>query len=540
MYMYIIHGMINRFTTIFCFAVVTALCACNSGPASGNSAEGDADSTQAADSSAAVIAKPLQPLPDTVYASASDIMFVVDTLDSVSLNLEYLDDPYPGKHGVRTFRGNQLRNADFGGKVSGTPSQIKVAWRFETKFDTTRTKFGQWGGGTGWTGQPLYAEWTDDEMAQFRANSSALTPDFGKREIMVASLCGEIYFINYETGKASRQPLDGGNVIKGTMSLDPELMSLYVGQGVPRTSPFGCQAFDLLTHERFFFFAQDGKAWRGWNAFDSSPIVAGGFLFWAGENGSLHQFQRSKGSLKLVRVLRYRVNGAAPGIESSLCVYRNYGFFADNHGNVVCVNLNTLHPVWLYKNHDDTDATIVCREEGGIPYIYTACEVDKQGDEGTCHIVKLCALNGERQWEQQVRCARKEFPDKTLDGGVYGTPLMGQGDCDSLIYFNICRNSQGESQGEMLALGTADGHISYRIPFKAWAWSSPVGFMNENNEMFVLTGDATGMVYLIRGRSGEVLAREQVGYNFESSPAVVGNTAVVGSRGNGIFKLEIE
>lgn len=515
---------------------------CGCGGKASSAAGQEADSTILADSiEPEQAAKPLMPLPDTVYTSAQSIHFVVDTLDSIDMHLQYLDDPYPAKHGARTFRANQLRNAAFGGRVKGTPSSITIAWRFDTKFDTTVTKYGQWGGGTGWTGQPLYAEWTSDEMAQFRADSSAqLTADFGNREVMVASLCGEVYFINYDTGKRSRQPLDAGNVVKGTMSLDPEYMNLYVGQGVPRTSPFGCQAFDLLHHERVYFFPQDHRAWRGWNAFDSSPIVAGGFLFWPGENGSLHQFVREQGSLRMVRVLRYRVNGAAPGIESSLCVYRNYGYFADNHGNIVCVNLNTLHPVWLYSNHDDTDATIVCREENDIPYIYSACEVDKQGNEGQSHIVKLCALDGQLVWEQQVPCTRKEFPSKTLDGGVYGTPLLGSGDCDSLLFLNICRNSAASVQGETLALNTNDGSISYRVPLRAWAWSSPVSFTNEDGELFVLTGDATGKVYLMRGRTGEVLAEEQVGYNFESSPVVVDNTAIVGSRGNGIFKLAVE
>lgn len=521
-------------------AAMATMVGCNGGPTRQQGSDAAADSVQADSISAAEKQVVLTPLPDTVYASAEAIRFVVDTLDSVDASLQYLDDPYLHHHGVRTFRGNHLRNAAFGGRVKGTPSSIETAWRFETKFDTTHTKFGQWGGGTGWTGQPLYVEWTDDEMAKFRADTTNITADFGKREVMVASLCGEVYFINYDTGRKSRRPLDAGNVVKGTMSLDPELMQLYVGQGVPRTAPFGCQAFDLLRHERVSFFGNDGRAWRGWYAFDSSPLVAGGFLFWPGENGSLHQFSRSSEGLKLVRAMRYRINGAAPGIESSLCVYRNYGYFADNHGNIVCVNLNTLHPVWLCQNHDDTDATIVCREEKGIPYIYSGCEVDKQGSEGMSHIVKLCALNGEKVWEQQVRCARKELPAKTLDGGVYATPLLGTADCDSLIFFNICRNSAAKEQGEMLAISTVDGSIRYSVPFRAWAWSSPVGFENERGELYILTGDATGRVFLIRGKTGEVLASEQIGYNFESSPVVVGNTVVVGSRGNGIFKLVVK
>ena len=138
-------------------------------------------------------------------------------------------------------------------------------------------------------------------------------------------LCGKGYFINYQTGKASREPLDLGNVVKGTMSLDPELMNLYVGQGVPRQpGPFGCQVFDLLKHERTFFFGPDSKAWRGWNAFDSNAIVVGGYLFWCGENGSVYKYERTQGSLRRVSVMRYRAGGMAPGIESSLCVYRNY------------------------------------------------------------------------------------------------------------------------------------------------------------------------------------------------------------------------
>lgn len=513
---------------------------CNGGSSHAQGGDTTADSTMTDSVAAAAKQAVLLPLPDTVYSSASAITFVVDTLDSADCSLQYLEDPYPSRHGVRTFRGNHLRNAAFGGRVKGTPSAIETAWKFDTKFDTVVTKFGQWGGGTGWTGQPLYAEWTDEEMALFRSRSNSLTSDFGKREIMVASLCGEVYFINYDNGRQSRQLLDAGNVVKGTMSLDPELMMLYVGQGVPRTTPFGCEAFDILSHERVSFFGNDGRAWRGWYAFDSSPVVAGGFLFWPGENGSLHQFSRSENGLKMVRAMRYRINGAAPGIESSLCVYRNYGYFADNHGNIVCVNLNTMHPVWLYQNHDDTDATIVCREENAIPYIYSGCEVDKQGDSGMSHIVKLCALDGRKVWEQQVECDRNELPTKTLDGGMYATPLLGTADCDSLVFINICRNSAASAQGEMMALNTADGSICYTVPFRAWAWSSPVSFENERGELFILTGDATGCVYLIRGRTGEVLASEQVGYNFESSPVVVGNTVVVGSRGNGIFKLVVK
>ena len=479
-------------------------------------------------------------LPDTCYASVKEVQYVVEQTDSIDYPLLYLEDRYQKANGILVFRGNLLRNAQYGGKVKGTPSKVDIAWEFTTAIDTTHTKFGVWGGGSGWTGQPLYARWTDKQMADFK-KSPGITADFSREEIMVGSLCGKAYFINYETGKASRQPLDLGNVVKGTMSLDPEYMNLYVGQGVPRqTGPFGCQAFDLLKHECTFFFGPDPKAWRGWNAFDSNAIVAGGYLFWCGENGAVYKYERSQGTLRRVSVMRYRVRGVAPGIESSLCVYRNYGFFSDNHGNVIAINLNTMRPVWYYYNHDDSDGTMVCREENGIPYLYTACEVDKQGEEGICHFIKLNGLNGECVWEQNIACWRTNLSDKTLDGGMYASPLIGSGDCKNMIFANICRNGASKTVGELTAFDTKDGHIVYTVPYGQFAWSSPIAFHNERNEMFIFAADASGIIRIIRGKTGEVLCKRVVGMNFESSPIAIGNTAVVGTRGNKIFKFVIE
>lgn len=479
-------------------------------------------------------------LPDTCYASAAAIDYRVINTDTLNHPLMDFDDRYDRDDRVMTFRKNLMRDADFGGTVKGTPSEIEIAWVFQTPFGNDSTRFGTWGGGTGWTGQPLYAHWSEEEMQAFKQFPDSLTADFGNEEIMVGSLCGKAFFINYQTGKASRRPLDLHNVVKGTMSLDPEYMNLYSGQGVPKGEPIGCQAFDLLSHKRSFFFS-DAEAWRGWNAFDSSPVVAGGYLFWPGENGSFYKYERLAGGiLKRLSTLRYRINGVVPGIESCVCIYRNYGYFSDNHGNVICVNLNTMKPVWRYYNHDDSDGTMTCRVEESTPYLYTACEVDRQGQSGICHFVKLNALNGQLVWEQLIPCERVELPGKTLDGGMYASPLIGRGDCEQMIFANICRNGASPSKGELTALSTLDGSILYTVPHGNFAWSSPVGFLNEKGEQFVFTGNANGTVLLIKGKTGEVVCRKDVGYNFESSPCVVGNTIVVGTRGTNIYKFVIK
>ena len=464
-----------------------------------------------------IVKKTFVTLPDTAYPSVQSVRWSVDLADSLPQDINGYTNYYNGKD-VLTFRKTLLRDADFHGTVSGSPDTIEVAWRFDTEYNKEKTKYGIWGGGSGWTGQPLYLS---------KIN-----------EIVVGSLAGKVYFIDFATGKASRDPLDATNTIKGTVSKDPVLNNLYVGQGVPNHQPFGNMVFDLNKHQLTCFNGRDPKALRGWNAWDSSPVVVGGYLFWPGENGSVYKYRRTQGKITPAAVLRYTVNGCAPGIENSLCVYANYGFFGDNHGNILCINLNNMHPIWYYDNYDDIDATIACEPQKGVPYIYVASEVDKQGMTGVAHLAKLNGLNGKCVWKRDFPCKRLTIGSKTLDGGFYATPLLGKGDCKDMLFANICRN--GDWGGQMLAISKRDGTVSHTTQLNQFAWSSPVAFYNEHHQMYILTGDSGGYIYLIKGKTGEIIYKKRIAYNFESSPVVIGNTAVVGSRQNGIFKLVVK
>ncbi len=518
------------FVSLFGFSL---LCACKQGTKVKNEDEGD--SIQNGE-----IENVMQELPDTAFNSVRNLKYEIHNVDSLERPLKSFADIYANDKSALTFRKNLKRDADFYGVIQGTPTKIKVDWVFNTEVDNRKTRLGTWAGGTGWSGQPLYVHWTPEEVTEFKAKAKNLTPDFSEDEILVGSLCSKVYFLNLNNGKASRKPIDVKNVLKGTMSLDREMKNLYVGQGVPHEQPFGTLCIDLFTQEYNMMVGTNAGAWRGWNGFDSSAIIAGGYLFWCAENGTVYKYERERANVKLVSSIKYRYNGVAPGIESSLCVYRNYGFFGDNNGNIICLNLNNMKPVWLYSNHDDSDATIVCKEENGTPYLYAGCEVDKQGTKADCHLIKLNALNGDLVWEKNIPCQRYIIGSKTLDGGLYATPLLGRGDCEGMVFYNITRNNAAKNQGELYALNSNDGSEVYTTGYKTWAWSSPVGFYNENGEMYIFTGDAAGNVYLIRAKTGEIIYTEKVGNNFESSPVVIGNAAIVGSRGNGIYKFVIQ
>lgn len=161
------------------------------------------------------------------------------------------------------------------------PTSMEVVWRYRTRCSRT------WGGGSGWTGQPVYVEWPDSCLVRF-ARKGLLLPGFSGKEIIVGGLSGDIYFIDFESGKDSRPPIRGYNPIKGSVSLDPSLNgNLYVGQGIPDTIPFGAALVDLYQHRTVEVFPFDKSAPRRWGAYDSSAARAGQFLFRPGENGVL-------------------------------------------------------------------------------------------------------------------------------------------------------------------------------------------------------------------------------------------------------------
>ena len=487
----------------------------------------------------------IKPYPATQFSSVEALKFEVDVFDSINSGvLDDLTDMYADAPGVFTFRGNLLRNADFGGRVEGRPDTLTVDWTFDTEMDNRQTAVGTWGGGTGWTGQPLYVCWPDSVLKRFNDEISVEGVKLAKREIIFGSLCSKAYFLDFYSGEPSRPAIDVSNPIKGTASLDPLMNgNLYIGQGIPAVEPFGALCINLFRHSISHFFGRDARAWRGWSAYDSSPVRIGRFLIRPGENGTLYKFLVGpNGGLSLHSTLRFRKKTlyGAGGIESSIAVIGNYGVVGDNHGSVVCVDLNTMQPVWYYDLADDIDASPVIELEKDTPYVYVACEVDRQGSYGTANLAKINMLNGQEVWCLKTPAYKAFIGEKHFDGGYYATPLLGRGNCSDIVFANIVENSPNQGHpGFFVAINKYTGEVLYRIKLRHYAWSSPVQFLNEKDECYVLTADTYGNVYIIDGKEGEELCCIHVGANFESSPIIVDNHVIIGSRGQTIYKLTV-
>ena len=108
-----------------------------------------------------------------------------------------------------------------------------------------------------------------------------------------------------------------------------------------------------------------------------------------------------------------------------------------------------------------------------------------------------------------------------------------------MIFSNFCVNKT-KVPGWLIGFDKADGHVICRTRTKHYCWSSPVPFYNDKNEMFIFTADTGGYVYLIKAKTGEIVAMEKIGSNFESSPIVVDDKIILGSRGNKIYKISLQ
>jgi len=73
-----------------------------------------------------------------------------------------------------------------------------------------------------------------------------------------------------------------------------------------------------------------------------------------------------------------------------------------------------------------------------------------------------------------------------------------------------------------------------------YAWSSPVAVYDEDGNAYIIQCDSAGNMALIDGKTGTELDKVSLGTNIEATPAVYGNTVVVGTRGQKIYGITIK
>lgn len=453
-------------------------------------------------------------------------------------------EKYSDVEGVLTFRGSNERNAPAYGTVDMNLYRPMKVWEKVTSKSS-------WGGGAGWTGQPAIVKWKPDVLETMNVKEKFLKkPDF--TEVIYASLDGNVYFMDLETGEETRKPIRVGNPIKGSVSVDARgYPLLYVGEGIPENGTIGFNLYSLTDQKRLAYIkGLDSFAARGWGAFDGSALFnrMEDTLVVGGENGMFYniklntQFDRSNKKISIrpvVSKFRYAIAGNPhQGIENSVAAFHDLAYFADNGGSLQAMNIKTHKPLWSIPLTDDTDATIVIEQEEGVPYLYTGTEVDKQGSRGMSFIRKINGLTGKVIWQREYPCYSL-LGDRPVNGGLLATPVLGKKEIGSMVIFTIARYGTFNG-GLMVALDKKSGKEVWKLPMKNYAWSSPADVYDKAGNGYIVQADSAGAVFVIDAKNGEVKGSINVGSNVEASPAVFNNYVVVASRGGKIFGLRLE
>ncbi len=455
--------------------------------------------------------------------------------------------------GVLTFRGDPSRNTPAYGTADVKERKLGIVWEKE---NGSVSGYGSFWPGSGWTGQPLLVHWPAATRAAMGLFAGAKAKDLV--EVVYPVFDGKVYFLDLATGEPTRDPIATGQAFKGTGCVDPRGWPLFMtGQGLDDTNgvktPFEYRFFDLVRNEHTFrILGADALSLHKWGAFDSSAVIDRNTdtMIEPGENGIVYRgdlhasFDAASGAFSFapsfVKFVYRTSYSTRLGTESSAAYYRNLMYFADNGGALVCLDVNTLEPVWIADLGDDTDATPVIEETADGVFVYTGNEVDQRcaaagTTEDLCNLRKFDGLTGKKLWQRDVRCVY----DASVNGGLLATPIVGTDDLAGLVIFNVAKTT-AKYDGTLLALDAATGETVWERPMpSAYSWSSPIAVKGEDGKTYGIFCDFKGDMHLFDPLTGTDYDTVSLGKNVESSPAAYGNMVVVGSYDKKIFGVRI-
>ena len=464
-------------------------------------------------------------------------------------------DAYSDVEGIISFRGDNFRNSPAYGLQEMQENRIEGLWTQTT--GGLQYNSAVWTG-SGWTGQPLLVKWPKETKMAMNMEEWAKADD-DLVEVIYACMDGYIYFLDLKSGKQTRPSMYLGFTFKGAGALDPRgYPILYVGAGYDsyegRARAFIINLLDCSV--MYTFGNVDPFSLRGsLSYFDSSALVdaSSDTLIYPGENGILYlihlntRYDQKAGTLSIDpdRVVKWRYYGTRSsagsywlGMEDSAAVYHGYMYIADNGGNLMCLNLNTLELVWVQDILDDSNSTPVLALEDGHLYLYVSTSFHlgwRSRTTAQIPVWKIDAENGEIVWSREYTC----YTEDGVSGGVQSTIALGEKNLSEYLYVTVSRTGSAYD-GVLACIRRSTGEVMWEHK-AVYAWSSPVCVYNSFGSGKVLYCSCNGNMYLLDGISGEVYDTFALSNGaIEASPAVYENYVVVGTRASQIWGLELK
>lgn len=430
----------------------------------------------------------------------------------------------PKVSGITMFRGNNTRTSYGTGPL---PTDPAILWQYPKTTplcgsSTVARVTKQWCG-NGWTGQPVVWE----------------RPD-GITEVIFGAYDKKIHFLNAATGEETRPSFTTGDIIKGSVTLDPDgYPLLYSGS---RDNFYRVIALDRDVPTELWRIeakVSDG-VWN--NDWDGNGLIEDDILYEGSENGIFHIIKLNRGydASGKVTVAPVQLFSAPTfskefislvgdddlSIESSPLKVGGVVYIANSGGRIMGFDvsraLEGVAPVVFdFWTGDDTDATLISDPDG---YIYAASEDERLNarSKEVGQIIKLDPKNKNNPLVWSVHVPKKGG----VTGGVWATPALYQG------YLYVPTNT-----GELLTINTKTGVVTNTLPLGYHAWSSPniidgtltVGTCEgELHAYTLITPETPGLIWKLPIKNQGCI---------ESTPAVWKGNFYFGSREGFIFKV---
>lgn len=426
--------------------------------------------------------------------------------------------------GLLTFRGNPTRNYYGMGPVPAAP---KVVWQYPGNGTTMcsqsedRGETTNWCG-NGWTGQPAVFERDGRTWVVFGAYDRA------------------VHFVDAVTGQDILPPFPTGDIIKGSVSIDPDGFPLvYIGS---RDAYFRVLAIDRPVATELWKLHAKEVSPTMWNDdWDGSGLVKDDYLFEGGENSQLHivKLNRATGADGLVTVAPQLVfnapgwdeelianAGSEVSIENSVAISGNTLWFANSGGlvqgwDIAPILAGTGNPTRIFRfwTGDDTDASITIDEQG---MLYGGSEWERHNNQGRA-VGQMWKLNPTVPTAPVVW---SQHDDGELKAGVFGTPGIYS---DLVVYSTY--------SGRLIGMDRATGAIRWekRLPSPLMASPSIV-------DGKLIIGDCAGVLHAYDvGTNTQVDPPEiwqvALGSCIEATPAIWKGRIYVGTRGGFVFAI---
>ncbi len=431
--------------------------------------------------------------------------------------------PQAKNQGLLAFRGNPTRSYYGQGPLPDRPA---IAWRrgpFCGKSSVGKqTK--TWCG-SGWTGQPVVWERAD------------------RTEVILGAYDHAVHFFDSETGDDLRPALATGDIIKGSVSLDPDgFPLLYYGS---RDNYLRIAALDD-DQARVLWKLPGVTAGGVWNNdWDGNPLVINDHLLVGGENSLFYLVKLNRswkdGAPQVAPKILAKIKGYTPAlfrlirdrmvsIENSVAVWQDRVYFTNSGGLVQGYDIGKLArgasrqdaQVFEYWTGDDTDASLVIDRQG---MLYVASEKERRDNAGHARAGQLTKLDP-FQPANPVRW-KLDYPKAPGKYGLWATPALFDGHLYTLAH-----------TGDFWVVNTYTGAVTYREKLSFHSWSSPAVVGNQ-----LIVADCQGRIrrYDVSDPAQPKPVwqmRIPSGGCIESTPAIWKGAIYVGSRDGYLYAIK--